>query len=214
MAFCGRLAVVLLCAGVACAQDIAGFWRSTLERLRAEPVEAVVKDLREPLPYKTYEVTYRSLGGVRVQALLAMPIGASGRVPAIVTAPGYGGLQQGIMLAECQRGFAILQVYPRTVEGEKLTHGIARPEGAYYQFAYADVIRGIDYLASRGDVDAERIGAAGTSQGGGIVLAVAALDERVKVVAAHVPFLCDFRGAARRPGSLVKQILDKAGKND
>ncbi|MBL8177761.1 MAG: acetylxylan esterase, partial [Bryobacterales bacterium] len=38
--------------------------------------------------------------------------------------------------------------------------------------------------------------------------------ERVKVVAAHVRFVCDFGLSARSPGSLVKQILDKAGKND
>lgn len=214
MEYYGRLVALVLCAGVACAQDVAGFWRNTLERLKAEPVEATLKDLREPLPYKTYEVSYRSLGGVRVRALLAMPIGASGPVPAIVTVPGYGGLQQGIMLAECQRGYAILQVFPRTVEGEKLTYGISGPEGAYYQLAYADVIRGIDYLVTRKDVDAGRIGIAGTSQGGGISLAVASLDKRVKVVAAHVPFLCDFRQAARTEGSLVKQILDKAGRND
>jgi len=214
MAFCARVGLLLCCAVAACAQDIAGFWRNTLERLAAEPVEAAVKDLREPLPYKTYEVTYRSLGGVRVRALLAMPIGAVLPLPAIVTVPGYGGLQQGIMLAECQRGYAILQVFPRVVEGEKLTYGIGKPEGAYYQGANADVVRGIDYLASRKDIDAARIGIAGTSQGGGISLAVASLDKRVKVVAAHVPFLCDFRLAARTAGSLVKQILDKAGKND
>ncbi|MFN7933525.1 MAG: acetylxylan esterase [Bryobacteraceae bacterium] len=214
MGYYGRLIALALCAGVVCAQDVAGFWRNTLQRLASEPVEATVKDLREPLPYKTYEVMYRSLGGARVRALLAMPIGASGPLPAIVTVPGYGGLQQGIMLAECQRGYAILQVFPRTVEGEKLTYGIARPEGAYYQLAYADVIRGIDYLVSRKDVDAGRVGIAGTSQGGGISLAVASLDTRVKVVAAHVPFLCDFRQAAKTQGSLVKQILDKAGKND
>ena len=43
---------------------------------------------------------------------------------------------------------------------------------------------------------------------------MASLDRRVKAVSAHVPFLCDFRQAARTEGSLVKQILDKAGKND
>jgi cephalosporin-C deacetylase len=214
MVFYGRFLAFWMCAGAGCAQDVAGFWRNTLEQLAAEPVEATVKDLREPLPYKTYQITYRSLGGARVQAMLAMPIGAAFPVPAIVTAPGYGGMQQGIMLAECQRGYAILQVFPRMVEGEKLTYGIARPEGAYYQMAYADVIRGIDYLVSRKDVDVGRIGIAGTSQGGGISLAVASLDRRVKVVVAHVPFLCDFRQAAKTDGSLVKQILDKAGKND
>ncbi|MBL8235537.1 MAG: acetylxylan esterase, partial [Bryobacterales bacterium] len=75
MAFCARVGLLLACACLGCGQDIAGFWRTTMERLAAEPIETAVKDLREPLPYKTYEVTYRSLGGARVRALLAMPIG-------------------------------------------------------------------------------------------------------------------------------------------
>ena len=217
------LAAVLPAAG----QEIAAFWETTLQRLATEPLEAVVQDTREPLPYKKYRVEYRSLGGIRVRAWLAVPI-AGGRtpkrLPAIVTAPGYGGTQQGIMLAECQRGYAILQVYPRSqgvseelwkIDGpEKLTWKLDRPDGAYYQAAYADVIRGIDYLLTRADVDRDRIGIAGTSQGGGIALAVASIDLRVKAVVAHVPFLSDMRQAARIEGSLIKKLLDSAHMND
>jgi cephalosporin-C deacetylase len=206
-----------LLAAFALAQDISSFWRATLARLAAEPIEATVTDLREPLPYRTFRVEYRSLGGVRVRALLALPV-RGGEAPrplaAVVTVPGYGGTQQGVMLAECQRGYAILQVYPRTPDGDKLTWHLDRPEGAYYQLAYADVIRGVDYLRSRSDIDRERIAIAGTSQGGGIALAVASLDSRLKAVVAHVPFLCDMRRAARTEGSLVKKLLDQAGMND
>jgi cephalosporin-C deacetylase len=209
------------------AQDIAAFWRSTLSRLASEPLEATIEDTREPLPYKKYRVEYRSLGGIRVQAFLSIPIpGAQTRraLPAIVSAPGYGGSQQGIMLDECQRGYAILQVFPRSqgpsaelwkIDGpEKLTWNLNQPEGAYYQGAYSDVIHGIDYLLSRGDIDKNRIAIAGTSQGGGIALAVASLDPRIKAVVAHVPFLCDVRQAARTEGSLIKKLLDGAGMND
>src|SRR5262249_10110737 len=158
----------------------------------------------------------------RVRALLAIPIQggeASRRLPAVVTVPGYGGTQQGLMLADCQRGYAILQVYPRSqgisadlwkIDGpDKLTWRLHQPEGAYYQAAYADVIRGVDYLVSRAGIDGGRIAIAGTSQGGGIALSVASLDSRLKAVAAHVPFLCDMRQAARTEGALVKTLLDK-----
>lgn len=217
MAFSAKVLVWLLCAPLAMAQDYASFWQATRSALAKEPLEATEKDAREPLPYKTFDIEYRSLSGVRVRARLALPIrgGASAiPLPAIVTAPGYGGLQQGVMLDECQRGYAVLQVFPRSVPGEKLVYGIEKPEGAYYQLAYADVMRGIDYLVSRKDIDAQRIAIAGTSQGGGIALAVASIDTRIKVVAAHVPFLCDMRRAARTEGSLIKQILDQAGVND
>jgi cephalosporin-C deacetylase len=59
-----------------------------------------------------------------------------------------------------------------------------------------DIIRGIDYLCTRPDVDVNRIGLMGTSQGGGIVLAAGALDPRVRAVVAHVPYFCDVRNNA------------------
>jgi cephalosporin-C deacetylase len=209
------------------AQDAAAFWKATLARLAREPLEATIEDTREPLPYKKFRVEYRSLDGIRVRAFLALPV-RGGDAPhplrAIVTVPGYGGLQQGVMLDECQRGYAILQVYPRSqgpsadlwkIDGpDKLTWHLSRPEGAYYQGAYADVIRGVDYLASRSDIDRERIAIGGTSQGGGIALAVASLDMRLKAVVAHLPFLCDMHRAASTDGALVKKLLDDAGLND
>jgi cephalosporin-C deacetylase len=207
--------------------EIHAFWQKTLAQLAADPMDAEVEQLKEPLPYRKYRVTLRGLAGIRFRALLALPVQGESKatpLPAIVTMPGYGGTQQGVMLSECMRGYAVLQVFPLwqgesevlgKFEGQdKLTWNSAQPEGAYYQIGYTDVIRGIDYLVSRADIDASRIGLAGTSQGGGIALAVAAIDPRVKVVVAHVPFLCDMRTAARTPNALVKNLLDRAGVNN
>jgi cephalosporin-C deacetylase len=220
------IAGLLALAAPLAAQDITAFWQKTRERLSKEPMEAKVEDLGEPLPYKKYQVILRSLDGVHFIALLALPI--QGEAPAkpwpvIITVPGYGGTQQGVMLSECQRGYAILQVFPRgqgesarlwKIDGDKLTSHLDQPEGAYYQGAYADVMRAIDFVSSRSDLDRERIALVGTSQGGGISLAVGALDSRVKAVVAHVPFLCNFRLAARTPNSRVKNQLDQAKRND
>ena len=205
-------------------EEIESFWRATLQRAAKEPLEAEVEPVKEPLPYRKFRVTYRSLGNIKVRAYLGVPIRGEGPerpLPCIVTAPGYGGSQQGVMLDDCQRGYAVLQVYPRSqgesaelwkIDGpDKLTWRADQPEGYYYQGAYVDVIRGIDYLLSRTDIDASRVGAMGTSQGGGIVLAVGALDPRVKAVAAHVPFLCDMRRAALIPGALVRTLLERHG---
>jgi cephalosporin-C deacetylase len=209
------------------AQDVDAFWRTTRERLAAEPMEAHVEPAAEPLPYQVFKVTLRSLDGVHIRARLALPVQGEGGAkpwPVIVTVPGYSGTQQGVMLGECQRGYAIVQLFPRSqgesaelwkIDGpDKLTWHLDRPQGAYYQGAYADVMRAIDFASSRADLDRERIALVGTSQGGGIALAVAALDARVKAVVAHVPFLCNFRLAARTPNSLVKKLLDQAGRND
>jgi len=219
------LAGLLAAAGPGSAQppaDLDGFWQRTLTRLRAQPLDARVEPVADPAPYRTFRVTFASLDGVRIRARLGVPIGhGQERLPAIVTAPGYGGVQHGVMLAECQRGYLVLQVDPRgqgesgelfPLRGaEKLTWGIERPEGFYYQGAYADLVRGVDYLATREDADPAGVAAVGTSQGGGLVLALAALDPRIRAVVAHVPFLCDFRQAARTPESLVRKILERTG---
>jgi cephalosporin-C deacetylase len=209
----------------ASASDLNEFWRQTRERLAKEPMEAQVEPLADAVPYKDYKVTLRGLDGVRFCALLALPVQGEGPAkpwPVIVTVPGYGGAQPGVMLGECQRGYAILQVFPRgqgdsaglwKINGDKLTAQLDRPEGAYYQGACADVIRAIDFASSREDLDRNRIALVGTSQGGGLSLVVGALDSRVKAVVAHVPFLCNFPLAART-SSLVKKLLDQAGRND
>jgi cephalosporin-C deacetylase len=208
-------------------EQIARFWRATRDRLTAEPMEAAVELTKDPLPYRKYRVTLRGLGGVRFRAYMAVPVrGESPPTPwpAIITAPGYGGTQQGIMLDECQRGFVILQVFPRSqgeseelwkIDGpDKLAWHLANPEGYYYQGAYADMMRGIDFLASRPEVDPKHIGIMGTSQGGGIALAVAAIDPRIQAVTAHVPCLCDMRQAAGMPGSLANVRLNDAHANN
>ncbi len=97
--------------------EITAFWNATRQRLAAQAMDAVVEPLKEPLPYKKFRVTLRGLDGIRFRAYLALPVrGESAAEPlaAIVTAPGYGGTQQGVMLNECQRGYAMLQVLPRS----------------------------------------------------------------------------------------------------
>ena len=43
------------------------------------------------------------------------------------------------------------------------------------------------------EVDATRVGALGDSQGGGLTLACAALEPRIKLAAPVFPFLCDYQ---------------------
>lgn len=202
------------------------FWKRTREQLSLISVDANIEKLKEPLPYLKYAITVQSLNHVTIAGFLALPVQGEGGAkpwPLIVTVPGYSGNAQAVMLSECQRGYAILQVFPRgqglsskyyKINGDKLSTKLENPDGAYYQGAYADVIRFIDYMVTRTDIDSSRVALMATSQGGGIALAVAALDPRVKAVVAHVPFLCNIRLAATIPHSLVKTLLDKAENNN
>lgn len=179
------------------------FWKQTIAEARSEELAPTCEAVEDYEIYSTYHVSYQSLGGVRVNAKLSVPTVPDGtRLAAIVTAPGYGGWQQGISLAECQRGYIVLQVFPRgqgesedTPSGdtgvEYLLRGIDSPETYFYRGAFMDLLRGVDYLCTRDDIDTNRLCMMGTSQGGGLVLSSAALEPRIRAVVAHVPFFCD-----------------------
>jgi cephalosporin-C deacetylase len=60
-----------------------------------------------------------------------------------------------------------------------------------YRGFYLDVIRAVDVLLGRAEVDSERIGLAGSSQGGGLGISTAALrPDVIKAVACGAPYLC------------------------
>lgn len=191
------------------ARDLRDFWGQVRDELDAVPIDAQ-SELIEPEEdrlVRTWRVTLSGLGGVRFRAFLMLPdLGPDARpLPVAVYTPGYGGnTPHTAMAGLCyDKGIALLSVYPRG-QGEstqywrvpegltKLTMGLDDPAEQYYRAGYADCLRGIDFLCSRENIDPERIGVIGLSQGGGLTLATAALDPRVKCAVAHEPFLCNY----------------------
>lgn len=189
--------------------ELSDFWRRVRQELDAVGMQAEV-ELAEPALsplIDTWRVTLTGLDGVRFRAFLSIPHlePDAEPLPAVLLTPGYGGdTQHTAMLGLCHEGrVCLLTVYPRG-QGEsaqywqvpqgqtKLTLGLEDPERHYYRGAYADCMRGIDFLCSREEIDPQRIGVAGLSQGGGLTLATTALDRRVRVAVAHEPFLCNY----------------------
>jgi cephalosporin-C deacetylase len=89
-----------------------------------------------------------------------------------------------------------------------LTRGVEGPSTYYYRRVYVDAVRAVEALRSQAVVDPERVAITGSSQGGGITLAVAALVPDVAAVMPDVPFLCDFRRATRvAPGDPYGELV-------
>lgn len=198
------------------------FWDTSLTLLAGVDPRPTLAARTDRAPYESFDVRYRSVGGALLSARLARPydIGRD-RLPGLVTAPGFAGWEQGIQLAESQRGYVVLQVFPRG-QGEstdaleiepnaKLTAHLESPDQHYYRLAFLDLVVGLNVLASLDNVDGDRLGAVGTSQGGGLVMALAALDPRVRAVVANLPFLCGLRTCATIPGSVAYELLENAG---
>lgn len=184
------------------------FWERTKSELAAMPLAAQL----EPAPehstahLQTYRASFTSLGGVRVSGYYACPLRENTqRFPGLLTFPGYGGAVCP-PLEEASHGYACLALDPRgqgqsaaayPMERGKLTH---QPEDLWncgLRGAYADALRGLDFLESRAEVDAARLGVMGASGGGGLTLACASIDQRPVAASAHVPFLCRLVWAAQ-----------------
>ncbi len=189
--------------------ELKSFWDDVRSELDGISIDAQAEAVEPELDrlVHTWRITLTGLDEVRFRAFLSLPeLGPdAGPLPAVVYTPGYGGgTPHTSMAGLCyDKGIALLSVYPRG-QGEstkywdlpegrtKLTMGLDDPYKQYYRAGYADCLRGIDYLCSRGDIDSERIGVVGLSQGGGLTLAMAALDSRLKCAVAHEPFLCNY----------------------
>ena len=131
--------------------------------------------------------------------------------------PGYGG-DQVLPGYHARFGYATLNLFPRG-QGEsinhwrldrdtKATYNVTDREHYYYRGAFADCIRGLDYLCSRPDIDRSRLAVWGASQGGGLALATAALDNRPKAVVAALPWLCNFPVSVNLTTSPYKELND------
>src|SRR5262249_36590371 len=74
---------------------------------------------------------------------------------------------------------------------------IGDPDGYYYRRVYVDAARAVSVAAGHPLVDADRVAVVGTSQGGGIAIAAAALSGAAAAVVANLPFCCHFDRAVR-----------------
>jgi hypothetical protein len=156
--------------------------------------------------YTIEKVVYESLPGFYITANVYRP-NRPGRYPAVLLQAGHTqeGKPENQRLAAnlAMKGFVVLcfdpigqgervQTYSRQMDAplagwsvpEHIEMGaqaqlIGRGLSRYFIW---DAMRSLDYLSSRPDVDASRIGAAGCSGGGALTTFTGALDPRLKVV--------------------------------
>ena len=177
--------------------DFEAFWEGALEELRAIPLDARERPESRSETAEVLEVTLRSVGGVHVRGWLEVPVG-DGPFPVLIRVPGYGQNMQ----PTGTRDMIVFSFNPRAhgnsqdeVPGRPVDYwirGLDEKETYFYRGAYLDCLRAVDYIASREDVDPERIAVWGGSQGGGFAFAMAALDRRIDLCIADIPFLCDW----------------------
>lgn len=194
------------------------FWQKVLADTRNVPLQPTLKlrlDLSKP-DILVYDAIYSSLDGMRIHGFYARPK-KRGRYPAVALFHGYGdrGYSEWA-LRFAERGFAAISIderghgkSTRRRNGDKvrvykpgfpglMVDGITAPRRYSMVGIVADSVRAVDFLASRPEVDARRLGVTGGSMGGAMSIIVPALDPRVKAAAAGVPYLCDIPDSINR----------------
>ena len=186
--------------------DFDAFWDDVLAQAERVPLNASVERvaLRSTHEVDVYEVHYDSLDGVRIAGWYCLPTDRRGKLPAILRVPGYIG-EPTLPRAEARSGYAMFGAAPRGKLRSNaqfnpgypglLTHNIVDRNSYSYRGFYIDAVRAFDFLQSRKEVDSERIGVTGSSQGGGLTLVVSALRKEVRAAAAGAPYLCGFMDA-------------------
>jgi cephalosporin-C deacetylase len=181
--------------------DFDAFWTKARTELNAVPPNFKMtkqEGLLDDNKFDTWLVEMTSLGNVRVRGWYVTPKGKK-NLPAVLNVPGYSsemkpwqGLDDAAIFHFNIRGHGNSKddVNPG-FPGYILTH-IDDKEKYIYRGAFMDCIRAVDFLCSRPEIDTSRIGVMGTSQGGALSFATAALDRRIKCSAPDVPFLSDY----------------------
>ncbi|WP_373512549.1 alpha/beta hydrolase [Persicitalea sp.] len=170
------------------------------------PLNPVVTGRLDRQDFTVEKLYFESQPGYYVNAALFIPKNKPGKLPAIVYTCGHtdiafrGEVYQRVIINLVKKGFVVLtfdpvgqgerkdyQDVPGKISGTR-EHSYAGAQlflsgvspASYFAW---DGIRAVDYLISRPEVDASRIGITGRSGGGTQATYIAALDDRVRVAA-------------------------------
>ncbi len=198
-----------------CPQDFDAFWEEGLTEMWAtDPQVELVPAEFKAASADCLHLYFTGVGGARVHAKLLRPVKSSQPHPAVLMFHGYTGdsgdwydklgfVADGFTVAalDC-RGQAGLSNDNSDVIGNTLHGHIIRglddalsgsPEKLLFRQVFLDAAELARIIMEMPDVDADRIGATGDSQGGALTVACAALEPRIRRAAPVFPFLSDYK---------------------
>jgi cephalosporin-C deacetylase len=191
--------------------DFDAYWERALEEMRAvDPqVELVPATFQVPFA-ECLDMYFTGVGGARIHAKLVRPKAASRPHPAVLMFHGYSGSagEWFDKLPYAALGYTVAALDCRGQGGESEDRGgtlgwtlqghIVRglsdsPDKLLFRQIFLDTAELARIVMDMPDVDPDRVGATGGSQGGGLTLACAALEPRIRRAAPIFPFLCDYK---------------------
>ncbi|HAL44915.1 MAG: acetylesterase [Planctomycetes bacterium GWF2_42_9] len=192
--------------------DFDNYWNSALQELNeVDPkIELVKSDFQVPYA-ECYDLWFTGVENARIHAKYVRPKSAPAKHPAVIIFHGYSGqagewcgkleyaaLGFSVAALDC-RGQGGLSEDVGGVKGNTLNGHIIRglddpnPHKLLFRNIYLDTAQLTRIIMNMPEVDADRVGVFGGSQGGGLSLACASLEPRIKRVVSQFPFLSDYK---------------------
>jgi cephalosporin-C deacetylase len=192
--------------------DFDAFWDRGLAEMRAVDPQIEIVPAEFQAPYaECSHLYFTGVGGARIHAKLLRPRNATAPHPALLQFHGYSGdsgdwsrklgyvaLGYTVAALDC-RGQGGLSEDKGGVHGWTLRGHIVRglddpdPDKLLFRQIYLDTAQLAGIVMAMLDVDPNRVGATGRSQGGGLTLACVGLEPRIKRAFPSFPFLCDYK---------------------
>jgi cephalosporin-C deacetylase-like acetyl esterase len=195
--------------------DFDDFWNAGKGDLAKIPLDARLTPLPEygTASVDCFHVNIQNIGSgaaaSRLYGILCEPK-ADGQFPALLNVPGAGVRPYRGLVDMAEKGIITFQIgihgipvnlEPSLYESLRVgaldgynTFGLDNRDRYYYRRVYLGCVRANDFLVSRAKWDGRNLMVTGGSQGGALSIVTAALDPRIKGLAAYYPALSDVTG--------------------
>ena len=177
--------------------DFESFWQNAIQEARKTDLDPTKRLLPERCTkdVDVYEVSFQNMSwGNRTYGILCVPV-KEGHYPALLRVPGAGVRPYGGDIWTASQGAVTLEIgihgIPVTMEQgvyDNLNNGALKGywefgmddrDKSYYKHVILGCIRALDYLEQYTPWNGKECGVTGSSQGGFLTLATAALDKRI-----------------------------------
>lgn len=187
------------------------YWERAISEMRGtDPAVQMERSEFQVPGTECFDLYFRGVRGGRVHAQLMRPTDLDAPRPTVLQFHGYSGsagdwshkllyraLGFNVIAMDCRgqggSSWDAGGVIGNTYHGHIIRGLDDEPDNLLFRQIFLDTAELAAVAMAMDEVDESRVAAVGGSQGGGLALACAALEQRVRAVVPQVPFLCDYQ---------------------
>ncbi len=199
-----------------CPPDMDEYWEKALAEMKSTDPKVELIPATFTVPFaECFDLYFTGVRGARIHALYLRPkpapgLGQNKPHPAVLAFHGYSGnagdwssrlnyvaLGFSVAALDCRGQGGLSEdaggVKGNTFHGHIIRGLNDRPENLLFRQIFLDTAQLANIVMAMPEVDPDRVGAIGESQGGGLALACGSLEPRIKRLVTGFPFLCDYK---------------------